>query len=201
VLAGVGLGLAGLAVLVGPGLVTGASGGVDPVGAGVLLLGSLCWAVGSLYSRGAPLPRHGGVAMGMEMLAGGVGLALVGLARGELGTFDPAAVTTTSLVALGYLITFGSLVGFTAYMWLLGVAQPAHVATYAYVNPVVAVLLGWAIAGETITGRTLVAAAIIVGAVVLITTGKRAPPGEEPPRAMPRDASDERAPAPEKSAA
>lgn len=176
VLAGVGLGLIGLVVLVGPGLVEGASGGVDPVGAGVLLVGSLSWAIGSLYSKRATLPRSGALAMGMEMLGGGALLLAAGLLRGELGQFDPAAVTTPSLIALLYLITFGSLIGFTAYIWLLGVAQPAHVSTYAYVNPEVAVFLGWAIAGEPITARTLAAAAIIVGAVALITTGNRPSP-------------------------
>ena len=189
VFAGVGLGLAGLGVLVGPSLLSDAGGGVDPVGAAVLLGGSLSWAVGSLYARGAPLPRSGPLAMSMEMLAGGALLMIVGLLRGEGASFDPGAVTSSSVVALLYLITFGSLIGFTAYMWLLGVARPAHVATYAYVNPVVAVFLGWAIAGEAITTRTLVAAAIIVGAVALITTGNRPAPAtrenearERPPR-------------------
>ncbi len=174
VAAGIALGLAGLMVLIGPGL-TSATGGVDPVGAGVLLFGSLSWAAGSLYARGAPLPKGGTLATGMEMLAGGALLLLAGLARGEAAAWDPGAVSASSLIALLYLITFGSLIGFTAYIWLLGVVQPAHVATYAYVNPIVAVLLGWAIAGETITSRTLVAAAIIVGAVALITSRRREP--------------------------
>jgi drug/metabolite transporter (DMT)-like permease len=173
VLVGIALGLAGLAVLVGPGLVSSDSGAVDPVGAGVLLLGSLSWAIGSLYARGAPLPRTGPLAMGMEMLAGGALLLVASLARGEWSAFDPGAVTTPSLIALAYLIAFGSLIGFTAYIWLLGVARPEHAATYAYVNPVVAVILGWAVAGEPITGRTIVAAAIIIGAVALIVTGGR----------------------------
>ncbi|HEU4564119.1 MAG TPA: drug/metabolite exporter YedA [Gemmatimonadaceae bacterium] len=197
VLGGVALGLVGLVVLVGPGLTQGASGGVDPVGAAVLIAGSLSWAVGSLYARRATLPRSGALAMGMEMLAGGTLLLVAAVLRGEPGNFDASAVTTSSVMGLLYLITFGSLIGFTAYVWLLGVAQPAHVATYAYVNPVVAVFLGWAIAGEPITGRTLVAAAIIVGAVALITTGNRPSPDESPDaRATP-----ERAPEAERRSA
>jgi drug/metabolite transporter (DMT)-like permease len=104
----------------------------------------------------------------MEMLAGGAWLLVFGLATGQAGKLTLAAVSTRSLLSLGYLIVFGSLIGFTAYIWLLKATTPARVSTYAYVNPVVAVLLGWAFAGEPITLRTLLAAAVIVGAVALI---------------------------------
>jgi drug/metabolite transporter (DMT)-like permease len=109
----------------------------------------------------------------MQMLAGGVCLAVVGLARGEWGRFDPAAVSTRSVVAFLYLWSFGSFLGFTAYIYLLRATTPARAATYAFVNPLVAVLLGWTLAGETLSPRMLVAAAIIVSGVVAIVTGTR----------------------------
>jgi drug/metabolite transporter (DMT)-like permease len=169
VLVGVALGLVGMALLVGPGEIAGGPG-ADPLGAAVLVLASVSWAIGSLYSRRAPLPSSPLVATAMEMLAGGALLVLAGLASGEAARLDLAAASPRSLLAFGYLVALGSLVGFTAYVWLLRVAAPARVATYAYVNPVVAVLLGWALAGEPLTPRILVAAAVIVAAVVAITT-------------------------------
>jgi drug/metabolite transporter (DMT)-like permease len=169
VLLGVALGLAGVGLLVGPGKFAGA-GGADPVGALVLILASLSWATGSLYARRAPLPSSPLLGTAMEMLAGGACLAVAGLVAGEAGRLDLVGASAKSLLAVAYLVLFGSLVGFTAYVWLLRVTRPALVATYAYVNPVVAVLLGWAFAGEEISARTLLAAAIIVGGVVLITT-------------------------------
>ncbi|HET9768844.1 MAG TPA: drug/metabolite exporter YedA [Thermoanaerobaculia bacterium] len=174
VLLGIGLGLAGVALLVGPGKFAGGHG-VDPLGAGALLLGALCWATGSLYSRRAPLPASPLLGTAMEMLGGGACLAIAGLVSGEWGRLDLAAATPRSLLAVGYLVVFGSLVGFTAYVWLLRVSTPPLVATYAYVNPVVAVFLGWAFAGEPVTARTLAAAAVIVGAVVLITMHRARP--------------------------
>ncbi|MEO8348076.1 MAG: drug/metabolite exporter YedA [Acidobacteriota bacterium] len=165
VVAGIVLGLAGLVVLVAPGSLAGR---VDPLGAGVLLLGCLSWAFGSLYSRNAALPKSGFLAAAMEMMAGGVLLLLFGLATGQAGQVAVLAISTKSLLALAYLIVFGSLVGFTAYIWLLGATTSARVSTYAYVNPVVAVLLGWALAGEPMSLRTLIAATVIIGAVALI---------------------------------
>jgi drug/metabolite transporter (DMT)-like permease len=165
VVAGLVLGLAGLGLLIAPGRLAGR---VDPLGAGVLLLGSFCWAFGSLRARVADLPKSGFLATAMEMLAGGAWLLVFGLATGQAGKLTLAAVSARSLFSLGYLIIFGSLIGFTAYIWLLKATTPARVSTYAYVNPVVAVLLGWAFAGEPITLRTFLAAAVIVGAVALI---------------------------------
>lgn len=165
VLGGLFLGLVGLALLLAPGKLAGR---VDLLGAGALLLGSFSWAFGSLLSRTANLPKSGFLAAAMEMIAGGVWLLLFGLVTGQAGQLTLAALSTKSLVSLAYLIVFGSLVGFTAYIWLLGATTAARVSTYAYVNPVVAVLLGWAFAREPITLRTALAAAVIVGAVALI---------------------------------
>jgi drug/metabolite transporter (DMT)-like permease len=172
---GLGLGLAGLALLVG----RIDRGGVDPLGAAVCALASFSWAAGSLYARSAPLPRRPLVATSMEMLAGGALLAAVGIAAGELRTAHLASFSATSLLALGYLIVFGSLVAFSAYVWLLRHATTSLVATYAYVNPVVAVVLGWAVLGEPVTPRMAIAGAIIVGAVALIAGARPASPAVE----------------------
>ena len=179
---GLVIGFAGIGLLVGPG--DWAGGGVDLLGAGALVVASCSWAMGSIYSRGAPLPRSPLLATGMEMLTGGALLCLAGVLLGEVGEVDPQLFSTRSLLAFAYLIVFGSLIGFSAYIWLLGVVTPAKVATYAYVNPMVAVLLGWALAGEVITARMVAAVVIIVGAVAVITTRRTAtasPPAEEPP--------------------
>jgi drug/metabolite transporter (DMT)-like permease len=169
---GVALGLAGLAILIGPDSAAGQSG-VQMLDTAVLLAATLSWAAGSLYSRHAARPASMPLGMGMEMLAGGALCIVAGLLAGEEWAIDPGAVSRSSLLALAYLIVFGSLIGFTSYLWLLRVSTPARVSTHAYVNPVVAVLLGWALAGEPLTGGTLLAAAVIVGAVVLITSGQR----------------------------
>jgi drug/metabolite transporter (DMT)-like permease len=173
VLAGLVLGFIGIIVLVGPGNV-GGQGDVRPLGALVLIIGSLSWAIGSFWSRDAKLPDSGLLTTGMEMLGGGAMLLIVGVLSGELSRFDVHHVSHASTVGLLYLITFGSLLGFTSYIWLLDKVSPAHLGTYAYVNPIVAVLLGWAIAGETLSARTAVAAAIVICAVALITTARSA---------------------------
>jgi drug/metabolite transporter (DMT)-like permease len=170
VAAGLLLGTAGLAVLVGPGVFTG-HGAVDALGALVLVVSALSWAAGSVYAQHAAIPASPLLATGMEMLAGGVLLTLAALATGG-ASVDVGAVTVRSMLALLYLIVFGSFVGFTAYIWLLKVAPPARVSTYAYVNPIVAVLLGWAVLGEPLTPRTWAAAGIIVGGVAIITLSK-----------------------------
>ena len=167
VLSGLALGTAGLAVLVGPGDFLGA--GRYNVGAIlVLIAGTFAWAGGSLFSRGSRLPSSPVMATAATLLTGGTLLAMVGLAAGELSRFDPSAVSTKSVVATAYLFVFGSLVGFGAYIWLLRATTASRVSTYAYVNPIVAVFLGWALAGEELTSRVFIAAAVIVGAVVLI---------------------------------
>lgn len=167
-IAGIVAGFLGLIVLVGPSSLAGA-GGVD-LTAAVALVGASCsWALGSVYAMRAPLPRAPLLAAGLEMVAGGAALVLIALLTGEVSHLAPSAISARSLIALGYLIVFGSLIGFTAYSWLVGTVSPARLSTYAYVNPVIAVFLGWAIAGEAITWRIAIAAGIIVGAVVLIT--------------------------------
>lgn len=171
VVVGLLLGLVGIGVLVGPGAFGG--GAIDPAGAGVLLVGSLCWATGSIYSRHADLPVHAVLGTGMEMLAGGLLLVSAGALHGEFSALHLSSISTSSLLGLLYLVTFGSFVGFTAYIWLLDRVAPARVATYAYVNPVVAVMLGWLVLDEPLTSRMFAAAAVIVGAVVLITSAAR----------------------------
>jgi drug/metabolite transporter (DMT)-like permease len=167
VLSGLALGTAGLAVLVGPGNLLGA-GRYDLRGILVLVLGTFAWAGGSLFSRGSRLPSSPVMATAATLLTGGALVATVALAAGELSRFNLATVSTKSVVATAYLFIFGSLVGFSAYLWLLRVTTASRVSTYAYVNPIVAVFLGWALAGEELTPRVFIAAAVIVGAVALI---------------------------------
>ncbi len=164
---GVALGLSGVALLLGPSRLGGEH--IDLLGAAVVLFAALTWALGSLLSRRFAPSESPFQATALQMLAGGALLLAASLATGEWGRFSPANVSVRSWVALLYLLVFGSLVGYTVYMWLLRVADPSRVSTYAFVNPVVAVFLGWALAGETVSPRTLVAAAVIVAAVVLIT--------------------------------
>jgi drug/metabolite transporter (DMT)-like permease len=174
VIIGLLLGLAGIALLVVPGKF-GGNGHVDALGAAALLLASVCWSTGSLYSRRAKLPASILTATAMEMIAGGVWLFSAGLFTGEWRALRLSAVSLKSAVSLGYLVIFGSLIGFTAYVWLLKVVSPARVSTYAYVNPIVAVALGSLLAGEAITLRIGVAALVIVGAVALIITARLKP--------------------------
>jgi drug/metabolite transporter (DMT)-like permease len=177
VLVGLVLGFIGIVVLVGPGNV-GGQGDVRPLGAFVLILGSLSWAIGSFWSRDAKLPESALLTTGMEMLGGGALLVIVGVLSGELSHLDIHHVSRSSTIGLLYLITFGSLLGFTSYIWLLDKVSPAHLGTYAYVNPIVAVLLGWAIAGERLSIRTGVAAAIVICAVALITSARSTTTGQ-----------------------
>jgi drug/metabolite transporter (DMT)-like permease len=171
ILLGLVLGFVGIIVLVGPGNV-GGHGDIRPLGALVLILGSLSWAIGSFWSRDAQLPESGLLMTGMEMLGGGALLLIVGVLSGELSRFDISHVSKASAIGILYLITFGSLLGFTSYIWLLDKVSPARLGTYAYVNPIVAVLLGWAIAGERLSIRTGIAAAIVICAVALITSAR-----------------------------
>jgi drug/metabolite transporter (DMT)-like permease len=149
------------------------------IGIGAVIVGALSWATGSIYGLKARTPKSSLLTAGMQMLAGSVSLFAVGLIRGELTTFDPAAVSANSMFALLYLIVFGSLIGFTAYSWLLKNAQPAMVSTYAYVNPVIAVILGWSIAGESMTAQMLIGAFVIVTSVILITANKSEKPDDD----------------------
>lgn len=163
------VGLAGVAILLLPS--TGLDA-LDPAGIGILVLATICWAAGSLYARRGQLPENQLLGTGMEQMAGGLVLLLAGSVIGEIGQFDPANVTTASLLALAFLVVFGSLAAFTAYVWLLNHVAVTTVATYAYVNPIVAVALGVAFRGETLSLRSLLAAALIIGAVVAMVSGR-----------------------------
>jgi len=146
------------------------SGSMQFFGTIVVMAAAFSWATGSIYGLRAPVPKSSLQTAGMQMFAGGLVLLFVSLILGEWSSFNIAEVSGNSWFGLVYLIVFGSLIGFTAYSWLLKNAQPTMVATYAYVNPVIAVLLGWLIAGESFTGQMLIGAGVIVGSVVLITS-------------------------------
>ncbi len=170
---GLGIGLTGIVMLIGPGEIAGTDQ-IHPLGAVLGMVASLSWAAGSLYSRRASLPKSPALATGIEMLAGGALLVTLGILLGEESLVAWQSISLGSLAALGYLIVFGSLIGFSSFVWLLRVSTPARVSTHGYVNPVVAVFLGWAIAGEPLTTSTITAATLIVIAVILITTYHRA---------------------------
>lgn len=175
-IAGLILGFAGVLLLLWP----GQSGGVintAPLGIAVLVFAALAWAFGSVYSRYADLPSSPLMGSAIEMLVGGAALMLISTATGELSHVHLATITTRSLLGVAYLIFGGSLVGYTAYTWLLRVAPTSLVGTYAYVNPLVALMLGALIGNEVITPRTVLAAVIIVGSVALTTS---APVKREP---------------------
>lgn len=159
-------------VLRGPGL----------LGALAILGGSISWAFGSIHSRRIRVPAAPRWATAVQMLASGTLLGVAGAVMGEWGRWNPGETSLRSLLALVYLIVFGGMVAYSAYVWLLRVSTPGRVSTYAYVNPVVALFLGWALADETVTPRTLVAAAVILSAVVLlgrVSATKRASPDRD----------------------
>ncbi|HET9952679.1 MAG TPA: EamA family transporter [Candidatus Eisenbacteria bacterium] len=166
-LVGLLVGFLGVALLIGPGESLTKSA-IDPLAAGVMVLTTLGWAYGSIHARGAPHPPSLLQSAAMQMLAGGVLSGLLGSLLGEWRSVDLSAVSGRSTLAFFYLVVFGSIVAFTAYTWLLRAVRPARVGTYAFVNPIVAVFLGWALGGETVTGRTIVAGAVIVCGVILI---------------------------------
>jgi drug/metabolite transporter (DMT)-like permease len=169
------VGFGGVAILIGPAEFFGAKHEFNLVGVGICLLAAFLWALGSIYNRSADLPKSTLLFTGMEMLTGSLGLFIVSAATGEFGRLDIAAISTRSLLGLAYLITFGSLIGFVSYGWLLRSNAPVSlVATYAYINPIVAVLLGNWLAQEALNARILAAALVIVGSVVLINNSKQA---------------------------
>jgi drug/metabolite transporter (DMT)-like permease len=168
--AGILIGFGGVVLLIRS--VAGSADTTNLLGAAALILASLAWSIGSLYGRNARLPASQLLGTGMEMLAGGVALMLVAVALDEWSSFELAAVSRRSALALVYLTVIGSS-AFVAYVWLLRVAPTPLVATYAYVNPLVAVLLGYFLAQEPMTVRTLLAAGLIIGSVVLVSTPRR----------------------------
>lgn len=173
VLAGVAVGFAGLGVLIAPDAFAGHAA-ADLTAALVLVGASLAWACGSVFNRHGARPSSAVMSTGIQMLAGGLGLVLIGIVRGESANLHVARISSESWAGWLYLVTFGSLVGFTAYVYLLRAVSPAKASTYAYVNPLVAVFLGWAIAGEAVTERTLAAAVVILAGVAMITLGNEA---------------------------
>jgi drug/metabolite transporter (DMT)-like permease len=172
---GVGIGFGGIALLALAGSSGDGGGHLDTVGVVVALFAAACWATGSLYARRAPLPSRPLVSTAMQMLTGGLLLAIISVATGEPGKVDLSRISLSSVLGLVYLIVFGSLVAFSAYVWLLRNARLSLVATYPYVNPVVAVFLGWAFLSERVTLTTFVAGAIIVVAVALIVSASHRP--------------------------
>lgn len=176
---GLVVGFTGIYLLVGPSEATGALQ-FDTVGTIAVLIASFLWASGSIYSRSADVPKSALMTTGAEMLAGSVPLFLVSLVLGEWRGFNFAQVSTESWLGLIYLITFGSMIGFVAYIWLLQNAPISLVATYAYVNPLVAVALGAWLANEPLTTRTLAAAGIIIGSVIFINWARQMKVKTEP---------------------
>jgi drug/metabolite transporter (DMT)-like permease len=170
VMIGVAVGLAGLILLVGLDAFKG-NGSIDPLAVGVLTGGSLAWAFGTLYAQRAPLPRSPLVTASLQLLAGGALMGIASVFNGELPDMQWHELTLRPVLSILYLIFLGSILAFTAYGWLVRVAPASRVATYAYVNPVVAMLLGWLFADEKLTARTLIAGAVILLGVALITTG------------------------------
>ncbi len=174
---GIAVGFVGVLMLLWP----GESGGllqVNPWGAAALIFATLAWAFGSIYSRYATLPSSPLMGSAVEMLIGGAALFLFGTLTGELSRVHIESITVRSWLGLAYLIVFGSLIGFTAYTWLLRVAPTSLVSTYAYVNPLVALAIGALIGNEILAPRTLLAAAVIIGSVALTTTAHRAQPAD-----------------------
>lgn len=168
---GIILGLFGLAILIGPEELAGGER-IDPIGAIALLIAALSWSFGSLYSRKATVPSSGFLNTSMQMIGGGILLLILGFATGEWNRLNVGDISARSFFSLAYLAAFGSLIGYSAYIWLLKVSTPSKVTTYAYVNPVVAVIFGWLLAGEELSMRTIMASVVIIGSVIIITLPK-----------------------------
>lgn len=175
VLAGLAVGFAGVAMIAGP---TRSAFGVAGLAAtAAVMFGTVCWALGSVYSRYVPLPRSPFMASAVEMIAAGVALVAVAAATGELAAFEPSGVSRASALSVAYLIVFGSLIAYAAYVWLLHNTTPARVSSYAFVNPLVAMLLGVWLGDESFGLATVIAAALVIGSVALITLEQRPVPG------------------------
>ena len=166
-------GFGGIVVLVGPRTLISGESNYDLLGIGAVLLAAFFWSLGSVFSRKADMPGSPLLGTGMEMLAGSAGLYTVSLMIGEWRSFDLNAVSLQSGLGLLYLIVAGSLGGFVAYTWLLRNAPISLVSTYAYVNPLVAILLGYWMAQETLSAQVLIAAVVIIGSVILINSGRK----------------------------
>jgi drug/metabolite transporter (DMT)-like permease len=177
-----GGGFVGVGILFGPALHFSSNDARHPaIGISILLVSSFIWSVGSLYSRVAKHAASPFLTAAQQMLCGGMLLLFVGVGTGELRRLHLGSISMLSLASFIYLVIIGAVVGYTAYIWLLRHCEPAKVATYAYVNPIVAVLLGTLFAGETVTTRTLIAAALIIGSVALLITAQQLRSKAEPP--------------------
>jgi len=164
------VGFVGIFILAGPAEISGSQSKLDPFGVAALLAATVLWALGSIYSKSADLPKASMVTTGAEMLMGSLSLFIVSLLTGELNSWDPSGVSVRSVVGVAYLIFIGSIIGFGSYIWLLQNAPISLVATYAYVNPIVAVILGYLLGNEALEPRTWLAAAVIIGAVMFINS-------------------------------
>lgn len=184
---GLVVGFSGVFLLIGPSEITGSGQSLDPFGVIFLLIAPILWSLGSIYAKGADMPKSSLMSTGMQMLAGAAALFIVSVATGELRGFSFGDVSMRSWWGLIYLITFGSLVGFVSYGWLLHNAPISLVSTYAYVNPVVAVFLGWLLAGEDLNARIALASAIIIGSVILINWARQASAKKEAEQAIPQE--------------
>jgi drug/metabolite transporter (DMT)-like permease len=182
---GLFIGFGGVFLLIGPAEITGAENNFDTFGIILLLFAPLFWSMGSIYAKNADMPKSTLLSTGMQMLTGAAALFIVSAVKGELNGFSFGLVSMRSWLALLYLITFGSLIGFVSYGWLLHNAPISLVSTYAYVNPVVAVLLGNLLADEPLNGRILIATVIIIGSVVIINSARQAKVKTEPLQAVP----------------
>lgn len=173
---GLALGLGGLGLLAGPSVgaaMRGDAGALDAGAVGLVLLGTMSWSIGSVIGREVPKPANAFMGSALQMLSAGAFLGIACLITGEWARVDLPAISARSWLAFGYLVAFGSLLGFSAYVWLLRVAKTSHVSTYAYVNPIVALILGASIGHETITPAMLVAAAVTLVGVVLVVMPSR----------------------------
>jgi drug/metabolite transporter (DMT)-like permease len=165
---GVLIGLAGIALLVGPSAFLGA-GDINPLASLVLLAGSLSWSAATVFAKRASVPDSPPLASAIQLVGGALSLTIVSALAGEFGRVELSEIPLKATLSIAYLVIFGSVIAFSAYSWLMRVASPTKISTYAYVNPIVAMLLGWAVADEEMSVRVLVAAAIVLAGVMLIT--------------------------------
>ena len=179
---GLALGLIGMVILIGPRAIVG-KGHIDEVGTAVLLVGSITWSIGTLMTRWAERPGSPLVFAALQMLAASAAMLVMSLISGDWRQFSWSGLTPLSIFSFWYLVIAGSIIGYTAYVYLLGVVSAAKASTYAYVNPIIAVVLGWLFANEPLGGRTLIAAVVILGGVAIITSSQataKSPTGEHP---------------------
>lgn len=187
---GLVIGFGGVFLLIGPSEITGSKQEFNTVSVILLLIAPFLWSLGSIYARGADMPKSTLMSTGMQMLAGSVSLFIVSVLTGELNGFSFGDVSMRSWWGLIYLITFGSLVGFVSYGWLLHNAPVSLTSTYAYVNPVVAVFLGWLLANEELNARIGLASAIIIGSVIFINWARQLKAKEKPLQIAAQESSD-----------